>query len=41
MIRAHRRIAFGDLIEFQRQDYQARRITVDEITRLARDLREA
>ena len=40
MVGTHRRIAFGDLIDFQREDYQARRATVDEITRMAGDLGE-
>jgi excisionase family DNA binding protein len=40
MVGTHRRIAFADLIEFQREDYQARRATVDEITRMAGDLGE-
>jgi excisionase family DNA binding protein len=40
MVGTHRRISFGDLIEFQREDYQARRATVDEITRMAADLGE-
>lgn len=38
MVGTHRRIGFADLIEFQREDYQARRATVDEITRMAGDL---
>jgi excisionase family DNA binding protein len=36
----HRRIAFGDLIAYQREDYQAKRAVVDEITRMAGDLGE-
>lgn len=40
MVGTHRRIAFGDVVEYQRADYQARRGAVDEMTRMAGDLGE-
>jgi excisionase family DNA binding protein len=38
MVGTHRRIAFGDLLNYQREDYQSRRAVVDELTRMAGDL---
>jgi excisionase family DNA binding protein len=40
MVGTHRRIAFGDVVEYQRADYKARRGAVDEMTRMAGDLGE-
>ena len=40
MVGTHRRIAFGDLLDYQREDYQSRRAAVDELTRMAGDLGE-
>jgi excisionase family DNA binding protein len=36
----HRRVAFGDLLDYQREDHQSRRAVVDELTRMAEDLGE-
>jgi excisionase family DNA binding protein len=40
MVGTHRRVAFGDLMDYQREDYQRRRTVVDELTRMAADLGE-
>lgn len=40
MVGTHRRIEFGELIEYQQRDYQSRRAVVDELTRMAGDLGE-
>jgi excisionase family DNA binding protein len=40
MVGTHRRIAFGDLLAYQNEDYQRRRAVVDELTRMAGDLGE-
>jgi excisionase family DNA binding protein len=36
----HRRIAFSDLLDYQRDDYHHRRAVVDDLTRMAEDLGE-
>ena len=38
LVGTHRRVAFGDLLEYQREDHQSRRGVVDELTRMAGDL---
>lgn len=40
MVGTHRRIAFADLRDYQRTDYQRRRSIVDELARLGEELDE-
>ena len=40
MVGTHRRIAFADLMEYQRRDHQQRRATVDEVTAIGEELGE-
>jgi excisionase family DNA binding protein len=40
MVGTHRRVAFGDLLDYQREDHQSRRAVVDDLTRMAGDLGE-